>query len=53
MILPEFFGELKAFLPYVTAAILFIVVFAMPQGIVGLSPLLRMRKKEKPVPGSA
>jgi branched-chain amino acid transport system permease protein len=48
MILPEFFRELKAFLPYVTAAILFIVVFAMPQGLIGLPLLLRMRKKEKP-----
>ncbi len=57
MILPELFRELKAFVPYVTAAILFIVVFAMPQGLVGLPSLLRRRRgsKEKtlPVSGSA
>jgi branched-chain amino acid transport system permease protein len=41
MILPELFRELKAFVPYVTAAILFIVVFAMPQGLVGLPGLVR------------
>ena len=35
MILPELFRELRAFVPYVTAAILFIVVFAMPQGLDG------------------
>jgi branched-chain amino acid transport system permease protein len=41
MILPELFRELRAFVPYVTAAILFIVVFAMPQGLVGLPGLVR------------
>lgn len=45
MIIPELFRELKAFVPYVTAAILFIVVFAMPQGLVGLPGLLLRRKR--------
>jgi branched-chain amino acid transport system permease protein len=54
MIFPEFFRELKAFVPYVTAAILFIVVFAMPQGLVGLPGLLHMRgrKRQKALPAS-
>jgi branched-chain amino acid transport system permease protein len=43
MIFPELFRELKAFVPYVTAAILFIVVFAMPQGLVGLPGIIRAR----------
>jgi branched-chain amino acid transport system permease protein len=41
MIVPELFRELKAFVPYVTAAILFIVVFVIPQGLVGLPQLVR------------
>jgi len=41
MIVPELFGELKAFVPYVTVAILFIVVFVIPQGLVGLPQLVR------------
>jgi branched-chain amino acid transport system permease protein len=39
-IIPELFRGLKQFLPYISAAILFIVVFAMPQGLVGLPQLL-------------
>jgi branched-chain amino acid transport system permease protein len=41
-IIPEFARELKEFLPYLSAAILFIVVFAMPQGLVGLPQLIRL-----------
>lgn len=40
-IIPEFFRGLKEFLPYLSAAILFIVVFVMPQGLVGLPQLVR------------
>ena len=39
MIIPELFRELKAFAPYLTAAMMFVVVFAMPQGLVGLPRL--------------
>jgi ABC-type branched-subunit amino acid transport system permease subunit len=41
-IIPEFFRGLKEFLPYLSAAILFIVVFVMPQGLVGLPQLARL-----------
>jgi len=41
-IIPELFRGLKEFLPYLSAAILFIVVFAMPQGLVGLPQLVRL-----------
>jgi len=55
MILPELFRELRAFVPYVTAAILFIVVFAMPQGLGGLPGLVRSwygtRRKAGGIPG--
>jgi branched-chain amino acid transport system permease protein len=40
-LVPELFRELKQFLPYISAAILFIVVFVMPQGLVGLPQLLK------------
>jgi len=40
-LIPEIFRELKEFLPYLSAAILFIVVFVMPQGLVGLPQLIR------------
>lgn len=46
MIVPEVFRELKAFVPYITAAILFIVVFVMPQGLVGLPGLFRRKQME-------
>lgn len=41
-IIPELFRGLKEFLPYLSAAILFIVVFVMPQGLVGLPQLVRL-----------
>ncbi|MCX6010368.1 MAG: branched-chain amino acid ABC transporter permease [Chloroflexi bacterium] len=40
-IIPELFRGLREFLPYLSAAILFIVVFVMPQGLVGLPQLVR------------
>jgi branched-chain amino acid transport system permease protein len=37
LIIPEFFfRDLKGYLPYVTAAILLIIAFTMPDGVVGL-----------------
>ena len=53
VIIPEFFRDLKIFSPYITAALLLIVVFLMPQGLVSLPRLIRSaftkRKKEKRV----
>lgn len=44
MVIPEFFfRDLKGDLPYVTAAILLIIAFTMPEGIVGLLKLTRDR----------
>ncbi|NLO28459.1 MAG: branched-chain amino acid ABC transporter permease [Actinobacteria bacterium] len=44
MVIPEFFfRDLKGDLPYVTAAILLIIAFTMPEGIVGLLKLARDR----------
>lgn len=39
VIVPEVFRELKAFVPYVSAGILLLVVYLMPQGLISL-PLL-------------
>ena len=44
LVIPEFyFRELKGDLPYVTAAILVIIAFTMPEGIVGLVKLIKNR----------
>jgi len=44
LVIPEFyFRELKGDLPYVTAAILVIIAFTMPEGIVGLAKLIKNR----------
>jgi branched-chain amino acid transport system permease protein len=44
LIVPEFFfRELKGDLPYVTAAILLIIAFLLPDGIVGLVKLIKGR----------
>ena len=40
-ILPEIFRELKEFVPYLSAGMLLIVVFVMPQGLVSLPQLVR------------
>jgi len=52
VLIPEFFRGLKIYSPYISAVILLIVVYAMPQGLVGLPQLLRSwytarRKGEK------
>jgi len=43
ILIPEFFRDLRTYSPYVTAAILGIVVYLMPQGLVGLPQLIRSR----------
>jgi branched-chain amino acid transport system permease protein len=44
LIIPEFFfRDLKGYLPYVTAAILLIIAFTMPNGVVGLVIAVRAR----------
>jgi len=46
---PEFFfRELKGDLPYVTAAILLIIAFLLPDGIVGLVKLIKARIVNRP-----
>ena len=41
VVVPEVFRELKAFVPYVSAGILLLVVYLMPQGLVSLPRLVR------------
>jgi branched-chain amino acid transport system permease protein len=41
LLVPEFFRELKTFVPYLSAAILLMVVYFLPQGLVGLPSLLK------------
>ena len=41
LIIPEFFRNLKGYLPFFTAAILLIIAFTMPDGVVGLVKLAR------------
>ena len=52
VIVPELLRGMKQFVPYISAAILLVVVFVMPDGIVGLPQLvksgyLRWRKRER------
>jgi len=53
ILIPEFFRDLRTYSPYVTAAILGIVVYLMPQGLVSLPRLIRSvfteRRKEKSI----
>ncbi|MGD0917993.1 MAG: branched-chain amino acid ABC transporter permease [Thermodesulfobacteriota bacterium] len=41
VLIPEFFRDLKIYSPFISAAILLIVVYLMPQGLVGLPQLIR------------
>jgi branched-chain amino acid transport system permease protein len=41
VLIPEFFRGLKIYSPYISAGILLIVVYLMPQGLVGLPQLIR------------
>jgi branched-chain amino acid transport system permease protein len=43
LILPEFFRDLKGYLPYVSAAILLIIAFTLPEGIAGIPKLIKER----------
>ncbi|HEY78376.1 MAG TPA: branched-chain amino acid ABC transporter permease [Dehalococcoidia bacterium] len=50
MVVPELFRELKEFVPFLSAGILLVVVFLMPQGLVGLPQLVRswiVRRRER------
>jgi branched-chain amino acid transport system permease protein len=53
VLIPEFFRGLKIYSPYISAGILLIVVYLMPQGLVGLPQLIRSwvigRRKTKRV----
>jgi branched-chain amino acid transport system permease protein len=57
VIIPELFRELKAFVPYISAGILLIVAYLMPEGLVSLFKLINSRvikrlKKESSVHAS-
>jgi len=51
ILIPEFFRDLKIYSPFISAAILLIVVYLMPQGLVGLPQTVRSwyleRRKRK------
>ncbi len=47
VLIPEFFRGLKIYVPFISAAILILVVYLMPQGLVGLYQLLRSRYTER------
>jgi branched-chain amino acid transport system permease protein len=40
-LIPQFARDLKAFTPYISAALLLIVIFLMPQGLVSLPGTVR------------
>ncbi len=46
-LIPEFFHDLKTYLPFVSAVILIIVVFLLPQGLVALPRLLRPWRRSR------
>jgi branched-chain amino acid transport system permease protein len=41
ILIPEFFRDLKIYSPFISAVILLMVVYLMPQGLVGLPQLVR------------
>ena len=50
MLIPQFFRSLKIYAPYISAGILIVIVYLMPQGLVGLPHLVRpwmARSREK------
>jgi branched-chain amino acid transport system permease protein len=53
ILIPEFFRDLKVYSPFISAAILLLVVYLMPQGLVGLPQTVRSwyleRRKRKGV----
>jgi branched-chain amino acid transport system permease protein len=42
IVVPELFRVLKQFAPFISGIILLIVVYAMPEGLVGLPKLIRL-----------
>jgi len=48
LFIPEFFRDLKGWLPYVSAAILLIIAFTLPEGIAGLPKLIKGRLLSRP-----
>ena len=44
---PEFFRDLKAYSPFISAGLLIIVAYLMPQGLVSLPRLLGLRDKDR------
>jgi branched-chain amino acid transport system permease protein len=47
ILIPELFRDLKMYSPFVSAALLGIVVYLMPQGLVGIPQLMRKRFPER------
>jgi ABC-type branched-subunit amino acid transport system permease subunit len=47
IVVPEIFRLLKQYAPYISAIILLIVVYAMPEGIAGLPKFIRLWYLEK------
>jgi len=47
VLLPEFARDLKVYSPYLSAALLLIVVYLMPQGLVSLPQLIKSRLSER------
>jgi len=43
VIIPEFFRSLKIYSPYISAGILIIIVYLMPEGLAGLPRVMRLR----------
>lgn len=43
IVVPEIFRELKQYVPYISAVILLIVVYGMPDGLVGIPEMIRSR----------
>jgi branched-chain amino acid transport system permease protein len=41
MIVPEFFRDLKGYLPYLWASVLLIIAFTLPEGIAGIPTLIK------------
>ncbi|MCX8032244.1 MAG: ABC transporter permease [Thermoleophilia bacterium] len=48
LILPEFFRDLKGYLPYVSAVILLVIAFTLPEGLASLPGLIKQKLMGKP-----
>jgi len=47
ILIPEFFRDLRMYSPFISAAILGIVVYLMPQGLASIPQLVRTRVTER------